>query len=65
MYGHAAKDVTIQVSDSSPRVLDKSALYYGSSRFLLLRAWQPQAAMPAAKNLLRTTVECRFIDHVW
>ena len=34
---------------------DKSALYYSGSRFLLLRAWQPQAAKPAAKNLLRTT----------
>ena len=35
-------------------VLDKSALYSGS-RLFVLRAWQPQAAMPAAQNPLRTT----------
>src|SRR6266446_4188126 len=44
---HAANLVTIQ--DSSPHVLDKSALYSGS-RLLLLRALQPQAAKPAATN---------------
>jgi len=44
-----------QVPDSSPHVLDKSALYYGGSYVLLLRAWQPAAAKPAAKNCLRTT----------
>src|SRR2546428_8889990 len=44
----------------SPHVLDKSALYSGS-RLFVLRAWQPAAAMPAAQNPLRTTVECRFI----
>jgi hypothetical protein len=42
------------VSDSSPHVLDKSALYSGS-RFFLLRALPPQAAMPAAKKTSRTT----------
>ncbi len=43
--------VTIQVLDSSPHVLDKSALYSGS-RLFVLRAWQPQAAMPAAQKPL-------------
>src|SRR6266446_8629736 len=31
--------------------------------FFVLRAWQPQAAMPAAQKRLRTAVECRFIEH--
>src|SRR6266446_8376101 len=53
-------NVTIQVLDSSPHVLNKSALYSGS-RLFVLRAWQPAAAMPAAQKSLRTTVECRFI----
>ncbi len=43
--------VTIQVLDSSPHVRDKSALYSGS-RLFVLRAWQPQAAMPAAQKPL-------------
>ncbi len=32
-------------------VLDKSALYGGSQEASLLRAWQPQAARPAAKKM--------------
>ena len=69
--------VTTQVFDSSPHVLDKSALYSGSRHFLL-RAGQPAAAQPAAKNsceppkVVRSPeqlrqlshVECGFIQHV-
>ncbi len=31
-------------------VLDKSALYLWFARVFVLRAWQPQAAMPAAQK---------------
>src|SRR6266436_6782338 len=39
----------VTAPDSSPHVLDKSALY-GSSQEFLLRALQPAAAKPAAKK---------------
>src|SRR6266446_321812 len=37
---------------------------FGGSQEFLLRAWQPQAAKPAAKKTRAAVVECRFIEHV-